>query len=58
MPRLRPRSRRPSLLSAYSADMGQLVSRKRAERALRAAAVESAVASRAKTEFLANMSHE
>jgi two-component system cell cycle sensor histidine kinase PleC len=38
--------------------MGQLVSRRRAERALRAAALESAVASRAKTEFLANMSHE
>ena len=58
MPRLRPRPRRPSLLSAYSADMGQLVSRRRAERALRAAALESAAASRAKTEFLANMSHE
>jgi len=34
------------------------MSRKRAERALRAAAVEQALASRAKSEFLANMSHE
>ena len=38
--------------------MGQLVSRRRAERSLRAAALESALANRAKSEFLANMSHE
>jgi two-component system cell cycle sensor histidine kinase PleC len=38
--------------------MGKLMSRKRAERSLTAAAMESALASRAKTEFLANMSHE
>ncbi len=47
-----------SLLSAYTADLGQLISRQRAEVALRAAAVESAMASKAKSEFLANMSHE
>jgi two-component system cell cycle sensor histidine kinase PleC len=34
------------------------VSRQRGERALKAAAVEQALASRAKSEFLANMSHE
>ncbi len=58
MSRLRQKTNRVSLLSAYSADMGQLISRKRAERSLRAAAIESALASRAKTEFLTNMSHE
>jgi two-component system cell cycle sensor histidine kinase PleC len=47
-----------SLLSAYTADLGQLISRERAEVALRAAAVESAMASKSKSEFLANMSHE
>jgi two-component system cell cycle sensor histidine kinase PleC len=47
-----------SLLSTYSADLGQLVSRHRAEKALRAAAIESGFASRAKSEFIANMSHE
>jgi two-component system cell cycle sensor histidine kinase PleC len=47
-----------SLLSQYSADLGQLVSRHRAEKALRAAAIESGFASRAKSEFIANMSHE
>lgn len=52
------RQKRQSLLSNYSADLGQLVSRRRAETALRAAALESALASRAKSEFLANMSHE
>ncbi len=50
--------RRPSLLSRYAADLGQFVPRKRSEQALRAAAVESALANRAKSEFLANMSHE
>jgi len=50
--------KRNSLLSAYTADMGQMVSRRRAELALRAAAVESAMASKSKTDFLANMSHE
>jgi two-component system, cell cycle sensor histidine kinase PleC len=47
-----------SLLSRYTFDLGQCVSRKRGERALRAAAIEQAMASRAKSEFLANMSHE
>ncbi len=50
--------KRSSLLSAYTADLGQLISRQRAEMALRAAAIESAMASKAKSEFLANMSHE
>src|SRR5882672_1324083 len=54
----RNRSKSNSLLSAYSADLGQMISRQRAETALRAAAIESAMASRAKSEFLANMSHE
>ena len=52
------RSRRNGLLSRYTFDLGQCVSRKRGEQALRAAAVEQALASRAKSEFLANMSHE
>ena len=52
------RSRRTGLLSRYTFDLGQCVSRKRGEQALRAAAMEQALASRAKSEFLANMSHE
>jgi two-component system cell cycle sensor histidine kinase PleC len=47
-----------SLLSRYAADYGNLLSRRTSERALRAAALESAIACRAKSEFLANMSHE
>ena len=54
----RSRRERTSLLSCYSADLGQCVSRERSERALHAAAIEQAMASRAKSEFLANMSHE
>lgn len=54
---MRRRSRTP-LLSAYTSDMGQLMSRRRVERSLHAAALESAMASHAKSEFLANMSHE
>lgn len=46
------------LLSRYSADLGQSVSRQRSERALRAAAIDQAAANKAKSEFLANMSHE
>jgi len=56
--RLVERRKTKSLLSAYSSDLGQMVSRRRAETALRAAAMQSAMASRAKSEFLANMSHE
>ena len=52
------RTSRKSLLSAYAADLGSLISRRRSENALRAAGIESAMASRAKSEFLANMSHE
>jgi len=58
---LRPNAilrRKNSLLSRYSADMGRMMSRHRAETALRAAAIESALANRAKTAFLATMSHE
>jgi two-component system cell cycle sensor histidine kinase PleC len=46
------------LLSQYTADLGHLISRKRSQDALRAASVDSAMASRAKSEFLAQMSHE
>ena len=49
---------RSGLLGQYSADLGQCISRQRSERALRAAALDQAVANRAKSEFLANMSHE
>jgi len=52
------RQGRTSLLSRYTFDLGQCVSRQRGERALKAAAIEQALASRAKSEFLANMSHE
>ena len=58
MPTRHARARRQTLLSTYMADVGQMVSRKRSEEALRAAAIEAATASRAKSEFLANMSHE
>jgi len=47
-----------SLLRRFSADYGNLISRRKSEQALRTAAVESALASRAKSEFLSNMSHE
>ncbi|HEY5338828.1 MAG TPA: ATP-binding protein [Rhizomicrobium sp.] len=50
--------RKKSLLGRYSADLGRLITRQRAEMALRAAAIESALASRAKSAFLATMSHE
>jgi two-component system cell cycle sensor histidine kinase PleC len=49
---------RKSLLSRYSADFGNLVSRRDSERVLRVVAAEAALANRAKSEFLANMSHE
>lgn len=47
-----------SLLSRYSADMGEMISRRRSEEALIAASLESELANRTKSEFLANMSHE
>jgi two-component system, cell cycle sensor histidine kinase PleC len=50
--------RKNSLLGRYSADLGRLISRQRAEMALRAAAIESALANKAKSAFLATMSHE
>lgn len=50
------RQGRETLLSVYSANLGNLISRRRSERALRDAAKESELASHAKSEFLANMS--
>ncbi len=47
-----------SLLQNYSANLGELMSRKHSETALRAAKMESDLANRSKSEFLANMSHE
>jgi two-component system cell cycle sensor histidine kinase PleC len=47
-----------TLLSRYSSNYGNLISRRRSEQALRAAAAETAFASRTKSEFIANMSHE
>jgi two-component system cell cycle sensor histidine kinase PleC len=47
-----------SLLGRYSTDLGRLISRQRAETALRTAAIESALANKAKSAFLATMSHE
>lgn len=52
------RDKRAGLLSRYSNDLGELLSRRRAEQALRAARIEAEAASRTKSEFLANMSHE
>src|SRR5689334_17726053 len=54
----RSHARDRSLLSLYSADLGNLISRHRAEKALRAAALESGIANKMKSEFIANMSHE
>jgi two-component system, cell cycle sensor histidine kinase PleC len=54
----RSRCGRASLISRYTFDLGQCISRQRGEQAWRAAAMEQALASRAKSEFLANMSHE
>jgi len=51
-------SKKETLMSQYSRNLGQLMSRSQAERALRAAKLESDFASRTKSEFFANMSHE
>ena len=53
-----PGQRGSSLLSDYSATLGELTLRAQKERALAAAKIESDLANRAKSEFLANMSHE
>ena len=50
--------KRRTLLGSYSRNLGELMSRKHSEVALRAAKIESDLASRTKSEFLANMSHE
>lgn len=50
--------RKTGLLSRYSSNLGELMSRRQSEHALRAAKVESDLANRTKSEFLANMSHE
>jgi two-component system cell cycle sensor histidine kinase PleC len=56
---LRPGPQRvPTLLSQYTATLGELTLRAQKERALKAAKIESDLANRAKSEFLANMSHE
>ena len=47
-----------SLLESYSTNLGELMSRKHSETALRAAKMDSDLANRSKSEFLANMSHE
>jgi two-component system cell cycle sensor histidine kinase PleC len=52
------RRRRNSLLADYSTNLGELMSRRQSEAALRSAKIESDMASRTKSEFLANMSHE
>ena len=52
------RGRRKTLLADYSTNLGELMSRRQSETALRSAKVESDMASRTKSEFLANMSHE
>lgn len=51
-------NKKSSLLSRYSTNLGELMSRRHAEHALRAAKIESDMANRTKSEFLANMSHE
>jgi two-component system cell cycle sensor histidine kinase PleC len=45
-------------LRSYSETLGEMISRRRAERALAGAKIEADFANRAKSEFLANMSHE
>jgi two-component system cell cycle sensor histidine kinase PleC len=50
--------RRNSLISRYSETLGELMLRRNTELAIRAAKVESDLASRAKSAFLATMSHE
>ena len=52
------RGRRKTLLADYSTNLGELMSRRQSEAALRSAKIESDMASRTKSEFLANMSHE
>ncbi len=50
--------KKTNLLSRYSTNLGELMSRRHSEHALRAAKTESDLANRTKSEFLANMSHE
>jgi len=50
--------KKQTLLESYSQNLGELMSRKHSEIALRAAKIESDLANRTKSEFLANMSHE
>ncbi|HJW41693.1 MAG TPA: HAMP domain-containing sensor histidine kinase [Rhizomicrobium sp.] len=58
MPEPKKTTGRASLLSRYSEDLGVLISRRDSEDALHAAAMQEALANRAKSQFLANMSHE
>ena len=50
--------KKPTLMETYSRNLGELMSRRHSEAALRAAKIESDLANRTKSEFLANMSHE
>ncbi len=52
------RSKRGSLLSGYTANLGTAVHRHRSDVALNAAKVQAEIASKSKSEFIANMSHE
>jgi signal transduction histidine kinase len=58
MQRQRKIALRDSLLSRYAESLGEMAMRKRNEQALKAARVESEIASRTKSAFLATMSHE
>ena len=54
----RQRKLRDTLLTRYSDTLGEMMMRRRTEQAIRAAKVESDLASRSKSAFLATMSHE
>ena len=54
----RRKEKQESFINQYSGQLGSAISRQKSEIALRAARVETELASKAKSEFLANMSHE
>ncbi|MEJ1970401.1 MAG: ATP-binding protein [Rhizomicrobium sp.] len=58
MQRQRKAALRDTLLNRYSESLGEMMMRRRTEQAIRAAKVESDLASRSKSAFLATMSHE
>lgn len=55
---IKVRGPKGSMLDTYARSVGTFVSRRRTERVLGAAHMESQIAGRAKTNFLSNMSHE